>query len=219
MSPKVRSLLFLSFPIVSVTLVSYYLQSVILQNQEEVTRWLAGFGSFIFLAYTVLAVISIVFPPLGGFVLLVAMIALFGPGVALTLAYLVGTPTYLLNFYLARRYGRPLVEKVMGKEALKKIDHYVSDAGTPTLIILRMIQGGNFDYLSYGYGLTKVSFKTFAIVNFLAGIPGILLSYLIFTRFENLTVGVLVLYGVTAVLAGVAISIRHYQRHPGKKIF
>ncbi|MDO8498792.1 MAG: VTT domain-containing protein [bacterium] len=212
MSPRVRSILLLALPILLVTLSSYYLQGLVLKNEQVVATWLSSFGPFIVLAYVVLHAITIIIPPLGGFVLVVAMITLFGPGPALTLAYLVSTPMFLLNFYLAKRYGRPLVIRVVGREPLEKVDRYVQDAGISLLLILRLLQGGSFDYLSYGFGLTKINFRTFAMVNILAGIPGTLLNYLILREFENLTVGVIIFYLVTIILSGVAIYLTHFTK-------
>lgn len=204
--------MFLILPVLIVIILSYYLQGLVLTRQEEITGWLSSFGPFVILIYIILQFISIVLPPLGGFFLVVVMIALYGPGLALTLGYLVATPTFLFNFYLGRKYGRPLVERLIGKATLEQIDHYIEDAGTPTLVMLRLLQGGSFDYLSYGLGLTKVPFNTFAIVNILAGIPGTFLSYFIIRSFENVTLGVIVLYGATVILAGIAIFINHFHK-------
>ena len=209
---KIKPYLIFILPFILIITLSYYLQGLVLANQEEVTKWLSSFGPFVILVYIILQFITVVLAPLGGFFLVITMIALFGPGIALTLAYLVVTPTYLLNLYLARRYGRPLVEKIIGKTPMGKIDHYVADAGTFSLVILRVFQGGSFDYLSYGLGLTKLSFKTFAAVNFLAGIPGTILSYYIFTKFENLTSALLTFYAVTIILAAIPIYFHHFRK-------
>lgn len=217
MKLNLKSILVLALPILLALSASYYLQGYILTHQEEFTRWLANFGPFIILVYVLLQFTAVVFAPLGGSFLLIAMIALFGPEVAITLAYFVATPAYLVNFYLGRRYGRPLVEKVIGKTALEKMDHYIQDAGLTMLIILRLLQSGSFDYLSYGFGLTKIPFKTFIIVNFLAGIPGLLVAYFVITRFESLTSGILVLYTVAIIFSGLAIYISHRLKKHSKK--
>lgn len=199
---------------------SYFLQGLIISNRQEFTNWLSGFGPFVVLVYILLQAATVIFAPLGGFFLVVAMIALFGPAFALTIGYLVTAPCYLLNFYLARRYGRPLVEKIIGTVTIKKIDHYVQDAGTLTLIILRLFQGGNFDYLSYGLGLTKISFRAFALVNFLVGIPGTLISYFVITRFDNLASSVIAFYTMSVFLGGMAIYLNHrIRKHKSLKLF
>ena len=68
--------------------------------------------------------------------------------------------------------------------------------------------------MSYAIGLTKVPFKTFAIVNIIGGIPGTLVSYYILTRFDNLTVSVVVLIATAYILGILAIFLNHQiKRH------
>lgn len=211
MFSKIKPALIILLPVALVLTLSYFLQGFILANQEEFAGWLSQFGPYVILVYILLQVITIILAPLGGTALVIGMIALFGPGFALTLAYLVVTPAYLINFWLARRFGRPLVERFLGKMVMKKVDHYVADAGTFTLVILRLFLGGYFDYLSYGIGLTKVPFKTFVIINFLAGIPSSVLYYIIFTKTNSLTFGILAFYGLTAFFTGFVIIYNHYM--------
>lgn len=212
MRNRIRSVILLSLPIIVTILLSYYLQITIISDPEKFKNWFLGFGPFVVLVYIILQSIAVIFAPIGGLFLVVTMVAVFGPEIATILAYSVTTPVYLLNFYIARRFGRPLVERIVGKLALEKADHFVKDAGVFTLIVLRIFQSGNFDYLAYGLGLTKVPFKTFAIVNFLAGIPAALVFYFVITRFSNITISVVVFYLVAVVFAGISIYINHKLR-------
>jgi uncharacterized membrane protein YdjX (TVP38/TMEM64 family) len=210
MNSKNKSLVLLALPIALSLILSYTLQFFILNNQEQVNVWLSQFGLWIILIYILIQPLTIIIAPLGGFFMTIAMITLFGAETALILAYLIWTPCYLINFYLARKYGRPLVIKIVGKKPLEKVDHFVKDEGLLTLVLTRIFQGGNFDYLSYGWGLTKISFKTFTLVNFIAGIPAILITYFVLTRFENLVYAVGAFYLMTAFLSGLYIYI-HYK--------
>lgn len=209
---KYKPLLFPALGVLILLILSYYLQGVILQNREELTKWLASFGPYVILIYVILQSITTIVAPLGGFFLVVVMIALFGPEVALILAYLVTTPCYIVNFYLSRRYGRPLAERMIGDAVLKKLDYYIKDAGVAILIMTRLLQGGSFDYLSYGWGLTQVSFKTFVLVNIIGGVPSTFVSYFILTRFDNLAFGIGAFYLMTTILAGVSIYLNHYLK-------
>lgn len=204
------------FPILlpfAITLsIGYYFQYKVIANQEQFTAWLATFGNSIIIVYFILQALTIIIAPIGGFFLIVAMMALIGPEKALILAYLATTPIYLINFFLARRYGRPFVQRVLGREALTKMDHLVKDAGLAILIMTRVLQSGNFDYISYGWGLTKISFKTFAIVNFIAGIPGALLTYFVVTHFDNIVYGVLAFYLMSASLTALAIYLTQVMK-------
>lgn len=210
MPKKSKRILLFVFPIAITILLSYVLQAFIVSNQEQFTNWLSSFGPYVILAYIVLQAISVIFAPLSGLFLLVAMIALFGPAVAITLAYLVTTPCYLINFYLSRRYGRPLAEKIVGKGSLKKMDKLVESSGIGILIVIRLFQSSNFDYFSYAFGLTTIPFKTYAVIDILVGIPAAFIAYIIYARSENLTQGVLITYVVGAIFAGISILLSLY---------
>jgi uncharacterized membrane protein YdjX (TVP38/TMEM64 family) len=210
MDTKKRSIILLALPILFSIILSYSLQFYIYNNQQQVNLFLTQFGLWIILIYILVQPITIIIAPLGGFFMTIIMMSLFGPEKALILAYLVWTPCYLINFSIARKFGRPLVEKLAGKKPLEKVDHFIKDEGLLTLVLTRIIYGANFDYLSYGWGLTKIPFKTFMAVNFMAGIPAMLIMYFALTRFSNLAYAVGTFYIVSAVLSGIYIYF-HYS--------
>lgn len=212
MNLKSKSLFFLALPIGLAILISVILQFTILTNQEAVTKWLSQFGTYVILAYILIQSVTIIIAPIGGLFLQVAMYALFDPGKAIILIYLTATPLYCINFFLARRYGRPWVERIVGKTALDKIDDLAEDAGILTLVILKVFQGGLFDYLSYAIGLTKIPFKTFLLVNIIGGLPASFISYLIIKNAGSLTSGIITLMVVAYILGGISIYLNHQIR-------
>lgn len=202
----------MALPITLALALSYYMQGQFLANTDALKAWFESFGPFVILVYIVLQALSIIIAPIGGFVFLLAMIAIYGPKIAIILVFLVSTPAYLINFYIARRFGRPLVKKIIGEHGLKTVDHFAKDAGTPTLIVLRIFQGMNFDYISYGVGLTTIPFKTFFWVNLLCSFPYYLLFYFVMTRFDNLFYSVIAFYVLTITFGGITILYTHLKR-------
>ena len=99
-----------------------------------------------------------------------------------------------------------------------QIDHIAKDLGTTTLIILKVFQGSYFDYISYAVGLTQIPFKTFVIVNFLGGVPSILISYFVLTRFENFTLGILAVLVVSYTMIGVSFILHHIVKKHKQKL-
>lgn len=216
MNNKLKSILGLALPITLALALSYYMQGQFLYNSEGLRVWLESFGPFIILVYIILQSLSIIIAPIGGFVFLLAMIAIYGPKIAIILVFLVSTPCYLINFHIARRFGRPLVKKIIGEHGLKTVDHFARDAGTPTLVMLRIFQGMNFDYISYGVGLTAIPFKTFLLVNIFGSIPYYLLFYFVLTRFDNLFYSVIAFYVLTITFGGITILYTHLKRRHKK---
>lgn len=212
MNQKTKSIILLSLPVALAIVISLVLQFTILTKQEAVASWLSQFGPYLIVAYIIVQSITIIIAPIGGLFLQVALFGLFDPGFSIMLIYLTTTPLYFINFFLARKYGRPLVERIVGKIALDKIDNLAEDAGILTLVILKVFQGGLFDYLSYAYGLTKVPFKTFLLVNIFGGIPSAFISYLIIKKSSSLTSGIITLMIVAYLLGGISIYLNHQIR-------
>lgn len=213
MSGRIKSIILLGIPITLAILLSIILQFTLLARQEELNAWLEQFGPYIVLGFIPLQILTIVIAPIGGFFHHIALLALLPPAQALTLIYLVSTPAYMINFGLARLYGRPLVRKIIGQKSLEKIDHLAKDAGIPTFVILKLFQGGIFDYLSYAVGLTRIPFKTFALVNISGGIPSTIITYLIFKQFEeNFIVAILAIIATSGILIAISLLITHYLK-------
>lgn len=196
-------------PIFLVFVVSVILQATVLSRPEEVKNWLMSFGPWFIVAYIFIQVATIVIAPIGGAFIWLPMMAILGPGVGLILMYFVTTPSFFINFFLAKRFGRGLVKTLIGIKALDKIDHYSKDAGNSTFAILKVFQGGYFDYVSYAAGLTKMSWKTFSIINIIGGIPSAFITYFVFSRFDNFLLGVLAFYVVSGTLIAISIYINH----------
>ena len=137
------------------------------------------------------------------------MLALFPKWLAFVIIYITVTPLYMVNFYIARKYGRPIVRKIIGSKALEKVDHLAKDMGISTLVILKIFQGMYFDFISYGVGLTTISAKTFALVNIFCGVPATLISYFVITKFSNFTLGMIAWVIVSYIFLGLSILINH----------
>ena len=115
MNTKLRSILTLAIPIGFALIISYYLQGQFLYNVEGTKEWLLSFGPFIILVYIILQALSIIIAPIGGFVFALAMIAIFGPKIAVLLLLFTSTPCFFFNtnfsaILLPKIIDTPLVE-------------------------------------------------------------------------------------------------------------
>jgi uncharacterized membrane protein YdjX (TVP38/TMEM64 family) len=67
-----------------------------------------------------------------------------------------------LSFYLSRRYGRALVEKLIGQRFMSRVDRLSQQHLEQNLPLLTaFLMTGFFDFVSYGVGLTKTSWPRF----------------------------------------------------------
>jgi len=153
--------------------------------QQTIESFVRNAGPWAPIAYILIHQISYVIAPISGFPFLIAGFYLFGKTIVIY-GYFVVTIGATINFWIARKWGRPLVSKFAGEGTLKKIDQLSKEYGILTLIALRMLQGGIGDFVSYAYGLTAMKFSTYIITTILATIPGSLLWYYVISKTNSL---------------------------------
>ncbi|RJQ25862.1 TVP38/TMEM64 family protein [Candidatus Parcubacteria bacterium] len=207
MDNRPKNLILITLPILLLLIFSFILQVFIISNPELINKFLNNLGLYFVLAYIILQTIFIILAPLNGSLIQIAVIGILGPALGLTLTYLVVTPAYLINFFIARKYGRPLVTKIVGKTALAKFDHFVIDTGFPVLIILRTFLGSYFDFISYAYGLTTIRVKTFIIINFIFGIPHSLIAYFVYSNSNDFFISVVTVSIISGIFSAIAIFL------------
>ena len=158
-----------------------------------------GFWGYLFL----LAGITIggIIIPLSTLPFLIVGSALYGYWPTFILYYFGNTVfAPIIDFLIAQKWGRPAIEKLGGQRALKEIDAIAEVATWRSLAVLRFLGGILFDSISYAVGLTKIGFKTYALLSFTLPIPGMLLSL----YFIQQSVAVSPLYLATIAIWGYA---------------
>lgn len=146
-----------------------------------------------------------VIAPLGAAPFLFAGFLAYGTAVVF-LAYLAAILASIINFWLAKKYGRKLVEKLAGKEPLEKVDSFTTRYGLVTLIFLRLFLAEQHDVISYAVGLTKIKFKPYFIISVLGMIPWTLLRYFLATKMHTAMDFTLLSVGLAwLVVLGIAV--------------
>lgn len=106
-----------------------------------------------------------------------------------------------IDFWLARRYGRPLVLKLAGEKSIRHVDRLVEIAGLKSLIVLRIFGGLFYDSISYAIGLTKMRFKDYYLVTLFCPVPLSLLTLFVLNQGVDtnpLYFGIIVVWGYIA---------------------
>lgn len=118
-----------------------------------------------------------IFVPMTSLPFLLAGLALYGFWTTFVIYYLGNTIIApLVDFWIARNYGRPVVVKLAGKKAIKKVDKITEVMGIKALVILRVFGGILFDSISYATGLTNIDFKIYYLLTAILPIPGMLIT-------------------------------------------
>jgi uncharacterized membrane protein YdjX (TVP38/TMEM64 family) len=166
-------------------------------------------GQVIYIFFTAT---SVVIAPLTILPLWPVVLLIYGLGTAFYLTVLGSLLGGIANFYLARKFERGFVEKLLGKKAMHKVDEFVKQDGWQTLFILQLI-GTWYDYVSYAAGLTRIAFQTFFLVTLITLV--IRTGAIFFLMNEAIAVGrfgavvVLIVSNVIGLLAGIEIWQRH----------
>ncbi len=141
-------------------------------------------GPFSVLVLIFLIWLTNIIAPLSAAPFLFAGFYLFGPTVVIY-AYIAAFIASITNFWIARIWGRSLVERLAGQDSLKTIDKLTKNYGFQTLIITRIFLSQFYDVISYLFGLTSMRFTPYLIISTLGTIPGSVLWYFLSTKINN----------------------------------
>lgn len=172
---RLRLLFFLLFALLLLILgarIVYEIQPW--RDPGKVARFLQGMGGFAPIIYIILLSIAVIMPPIPDTVPIVVAGAGFGAlmGTIYTMAgVMLGTTA---SFYLARRFGRRLLERFVSEKRVSRLDAYASRMGWGLLFTSRLI-GINSGLVSYAAGLTNMSLAVFLSATLLGALPQVLI--------------------------------------------
>ncbi len=96
----------------------------------------------------------------------------FGPALGTVMTWGGAMIGAAVSFELARRYGRPLAQRVLPGDALGKADRFVVATGWGGLLTARLIPAIAFTALNWGLGLSGVPRRTFLWTTAVGILPG-----------------------------------------------
>lgn len=153
---------------------------------------------------------SIVFIP--SEIILFANVYIYGFTLGLLYTWIGSMLGAYLSFYLARLYGRPLVEKFISKEKLDKFDQWFNMNGTFGLFILRLIPLFSFNLLNYGAGFVSITFWQFTWSTAIGIIPPmVVMAWLYISSLDN-NWGFIILLAIIVLIFSLKIFKKKNQK-------
>ena len=122
-----------------------------------------------------------------------AVYSLVGAAIGSTIAFLV-----------ARRYGRPYVERVITAETLAAFDEIVTQSGRFTLFLVFLVPGLPDDAICFMAGITRLPLWQLVAISVVGRVPGYLLMSYAGSQFASAN------YLQTAVILGVLAVISSF---------
>ena len=148
---------------------------------------------------------------------------LFGPVVGFFLTWGGALAGAQVSYELARRFGRPLVERFVKPSALERLDRAVESGGPIALLTLRLIPTVAFTAVNWGAGMASVRRSTFFWTTAVGIIPGALVFtatgsgvfHLLETRGAAFALGAVFVVAVALALAVRRLLKRVARHSPG----
>jgi uncharacterized membrane protein YdjX (TVP38/TMEM64 family) len=139
---------------------------------EEFQQWIHSLGIwgfvvffFIYLGAVIATIPGTIFGVIAG--------VLFGSIVGVILISIASTVGASITFLIARYFARDAIAHWLTKnKTMRRLDQLTGDHGMIMVGLTRLIPLFPFTLLNYGFGLTKVSFKTYVFWSWLCMIPG-----------------------------------------------
>lgn len=183
-----------------------------------VKDFIASWGAYAAAISFLLMIFQSVAAPLPAFLLTFANANLFGWWQGAILSWTSAMAGAAVCFYIARILGRDAAEKLTSKTGLKQIDAFFEKHGKNTVLICRLLPFVSFDLVSYGAGLTSMSFGSFFLATGIGQLPAtIVYSYVggMLTGGTRLFVtGLLLLFALSAL---IVMARRIYVERQMKK--
>jgi len=178
----------------------------ILQNVDvDLARdYILGFGIWAPIVSFLLMLLQSVAAPLPAFIITFANAGLFGWIKGALLSWTSAMAGAALCYYIARFLGRGVVEKLTSRYALESIDGFFDQYGEYAILVARLLPFISFDIVSYGAGLTSMSFWKFFIATGIGQLPATLIYSYIGSMLTGTTrtvvTGLLLLFAVSTLI-------------------
>jgi len=130
--------------------------------------------------------------------------AIFGSVVGVIVVSIASTLGASLAFLIARYFARDATAKWLAKrEKFKKLDDLIEKHGAIIIAIVRLVPLFPFNFVNYGFGITRVPFWTYVVWSWLCMLPATIL-YIVGT---DAVIQAIVRKEVPWTLVGVMIAV------------
>jgi uncharacterized membrane protein YdjX (TVP38/TMEM64 family) len=148
----------------------------LLGNREQIEAWIAGFGPWAPVVTIGLNAAQVLLAPVPGQIIGLTNGYLFGLWLGTLysmIGLLIGTSVAM---GLARRFGRPLVERLVPAESLEKWDRITRQQGPFFFFLIFLIPGLPDDIVCFVAGLSPLPLAQMVVLALVGRLPGVFVS-------------------------------------------
>lgn len=172
--------------------------------------YILSFGAWAPFVSGALMVLQSLVVPLPAMVITLTNGLLFGTIGGAVLSWSSAMLGALLCFYLSRLFGRPVVERLAGRNSLALTDRFFDRYGKYAILLARLVPVISFDVVSYAAGLTTIGPWEFLLATGIGQLPATLVySFLGQNMTQAARLGLWVVLGVLVLVTlGFALKAR-----------
>ena len=155
----------------------YFEYSYMIKDPNILKGVILAYGNFSILVFIFLQVLQVVVFFIPGEFIQIAGGYIFGTFLGGIISLIGITLGSTIAYFIANRYGKPLVEKLLLNKKVKLFKKILKAGSKKTVVfVFYLIPGIPKDALAYICGVSNISFRDFFIFSTLGRIPGIFIS-------------------------------------------
>lgn len=180
---------------------------------ERIRQTIEDAGPLAPLAFILAKILTYVFAPLSSGPIQLSAGILFGlwPGTFYTLiGEVIGGS---ISFLIARRFGRPIVRRLVGEDGLRKVDSFYETVGEwRSLLYARLFLFSIYDFISYAAGFTPLKFRSYVLVSIFVGFIPTFAAVALGTTLTEERGGLLLVYALVGIACVVPLLMHRRVR-------
>jgi len=182
--------------------------TTLLTSKDRIVGFIASLGILAPIVFILLSIIETVIAPIPGQIIGLAGGFVFGWW-GLALNFVATAIGCFIVFYLSRRFGRPLAEKMIKKSSLDKFDDLTREKGSLVFFLIFLIPGLPNDIICYIAGLTEIPIKRLMLLVLLGRLPSLVMTNFIGAGLsEDSLIPVLIVTIITVILLAIILVRR-----------
>jgi uncharacterized membrane protein YdjX (TVP38/TMEM64 family) len=180
-----------------------------LADQERVRAWIEGFGVLGPLALIAMIVVQTVLSVSPVSLLAIAGAYVFGFWQGVLYAFIGLAIGSALCMLLGRRFGRPLVDRLIDPKSVATFDRFTEKRGPLFFLIIFIMPWVPDDLACYAIGLSKLSLKLMIVLAAFGRMPSVIVQCWLVAYATELPTGVI----ISVVAGGVLLGVAFYRYH------
>jgi uncharacterized membrane protein YdjX (TVP38/TMEM64 family) len=180
-------------------------------DRNQISIWVSGLGVWGPLAIVALEIGQVLLAPIPGQAIQVVSGYLYGPWLGMLYSLLGVGLGSLISFLLARRLGRPLAVRLVGSNAIARLDNLERKGGALFFFLVWLLPFTPDDLACLAAGLTPMPLSQFLVLVTIGRLPGVIVSVLLGAFAVQISPLLLGLLFATLVLAAVVLWWRAGQ--------